>query len=71
MAIRDAKTQGTSQAESLYRQHANIIQDLEEQVIQKEDRSQTNFLSACQAALHASPADLKGVLVASYHILMG
>ena len=33
--------------------------------------SQTDFLSACQAALHASPAELKGILVASYHILLG
>ena len=67
-AIRDAKTQGASQAESLHRQHAKTIQDLEEQVIREEGRSQTNFLSACQAALHASPAELKGPLVVSYHI---
>ena len=71
VVIRNAKTQRASQAESLHRQHAKTIQDLEEQVIQEEGRSQTNFLSACQAALHASPVGLKGVLVASYHILMG
>ena len=47
------------------------MQDLEEQVIQEKGRSQTDFLSACQAALHTSPAKLKGVLVASYHILLG
>ena len=47
------------------------MQDLEAQVIQEEGRSQANFLSACQATLYASPAELKGVLVASYHILLG
>ena len=71
VAIRDAKTWGASQAKSLHRQHAKTIQDLEEQVIQEEGRSQTDFLSACHTALHASPAELKGMLVGSYHILMG
>ena len=45
--------------------------DLEAQVIQEEGRSQANFLSACQAALYASSAELKGMLVASYHVLLG
>ena len=71
VAIRNAETQGASQAGSLYRQNAKTIQDLEEQVIREEGRSQTDFLSACQAALHTSPVELKGMLVASYHILMG
>ena len=55
MAIRDAKTQRGSQAELLHRQHGKVMWDLEEQVIQEEGRSQNHFLSACQAALHASP----------------
>ena len=71
VAIRDAKTRGASQAKSLHRQHGKAIQALEEQVIREEGRSQTDFLSTCQAALHVSPAELKGVLVASYHILLG
>ena len=71
VAIRDAETQGASQAKSLHRQYAKTIWDLEEQVIQEEGRSQMDFLSACQAALHASPVGLKCMLVASYHILMG
>ena len=70
-AIRDAKTWGISQAKSLHRQHGKAIQDLEEQVIREEGRTQTDFLSACQAALHTSPAELKGMLVASYQILFG
>ena len=55
VAIREAETQGASQAESLHRQHAEVIKHLEEQVIQEEGKSQIDFLSACQAALNASP----------------
>ena len=47
------------------------MQDLEEQVIQEESISQANFLSACQAALYASPPELKSALAASHHILLG
>ena len=71
MAIRDAKTWRASQAKLLSRQHGKVIWDLEQQVIREEGRSQTDFLSACQAALHASPAEFKGVLVASFYILLG
>ena len=71
MAIRDAEIQRASQAELLQREHGKVMQDLEEQVIQEEGRSQGDFLSACQATLHASPAELKGILVASYHVLLG
>ena len=71
MAIKEAETWGASQAESLHRQHAEVIKCLEEQVIQEESKSWINFLSACQAALNTSPGELRGVLVSSYHILMG
>ena len=71
VAIREAKTWGASQAESLHRWHAKTIKHLEEQVIQEEGKSQIDFLSTCQAALHTSPVELRGALVASYHILMG
>ena len=57
-AIRDAKTWRASQADSLHRQHAKTIKHLEEQVIQEEGKSQIDFLSACQTALQASPAEL-------------
>ena len=70
-AIREAETQGASQAESLHRQHAKVIKHLEEQVIQKEGKSQIDFLSACQTALNDSAGEPTGALVASYHILMG
>ena len=71
MAMRDAETWGASQAESLHSQHAETIKHLEEQVIQEEGKSQIDFLSTCQTTLHTSPAELRGTLVASYHILMG
>ena len=45
--IRDAETQRASQAKLLHRQHGKVMRDLEEQVIQEEGRSQTDFLSAC------------------------
>ena len=70
-AIRDAVAWGASQADSLHRRHAKTIQHLEEQVIQEEGKSQIDFLSACQAALQASPIELRSALVASYHLLMG
>ena len=41
------------------------------QVIQKEGRSQANFLSTSQAALYTSPPELKSALTTSYHILLG
>ena len=34
-------------------------------------KSQFDFLSACQAVLQASPVELRGMLVASYYLLMG
>ena len=70
-AIRDVKVWRASQAESLQREHGNIMWDLEAQVIQEESRSQANFLSACQATLYTSPLELKSALAASYRILLG
>ena len=69
--IRDVEAWKASQAESLQREHGNIMQDLEMQVIQEESRSQADFLSACQATLYPSPWELKSALAASYHILLG
>ena len=70
-AIRDVETQGAFQADSLHWRHAKTIQHLEELVIQEEGKSQIDFLSACQAALQASPVECRCTLVTSYHILMG
>ena len=70
-AIRDVKPQRASQAKSHLREHGNIMQDLEEQVISEESRSQANFFSACQATLYASLLELKSTLDAAFHILLG
>ena len=40
-------------------------------LLREENKSQLNFLSTCQTALCASPAELCSTLVASYQILMG
>ena len=69
--VRDAEAQGASQADLLQWLHAKSIQCLEEQAIEEESKGQLNFLSACQAALWVSPVELHGMLVASYHILLG
>ena len=62
---------GAYQAGSLQQSHAKTIQHLEEEAIEEESKGQLNFLSACQAALQASPPDLHGALVTSYHVLLG
>ena len=48
MAYKDAEALKASQAELLQKEHGNIIQDLERQVIQEEVRSQADFFFACQ-----------------------
>ena len=55
----------------LQREHGKVMQDLQMHAIQEEGRSQADFLSTCQATLYASPAETKGVLVSSCHILLG
>ena len=70
-AISEVEAQRASQPESFQREHGNFMQELEEQVIWEESRSQADFLSAWQGALYASPPELKSTLVASYHILLG
>ena len=71
MAIRGTEVPGVSQAGSLQQSHAKSILCLEEQAIEKENKSQLDFLSICQTALQASPAELHSTLVASYQVLMG
>ena len=71
MTFRDPEAWGASQADSLHQTHVKSIQHLEAQAIQEESKSQFDFLFACQAAIQASPVEIHGMLVASYHILMG
>ena len=51
MSIRDTEAQGASQDGTLQKSHARFILLLEEQAIEEENKSQLDFLSACQAAL--------------------
>ena len=69
--IRDVEIWGATQVDSLQWRHVKTLQHLEEQVIHEEGKSQVDFLFACQAALQASPVKLRGMLVASHHLLMG
>ena len=68
MTIRDAESQGASQADSLHWMHGKSIQLLEDQAIQS--KSHLDFLFVCQAAIQASPVELDNMLLASYHTLM-
>ena len=70
-AISEVEARRASQAESFQREHGNIMQDLEEQVIWEKGRSQAYFLSACQVTLYTSPPELRSTLATSYHILLG
>ena len=70
-AIREAEAQGASQAGSLQQSHTKTLQCLEEEAIKQESKGQLNFLSACQAALQASPPEFHGMLVSSYQVLLG
>ena len=64
-------TLGASQASSIHQSHAKGIQHLEEEAIKQESKGQLNFLSACQAALEASPLQSCSMLLASYEVLLG
>ena len=60
--IREAESQGASQADSIQQSYAKDIQHLEDEAIEEESKGQLNFLSACQAALRAGPPESCGVL---------
>ena len=70
-AIREAEAWGASQASSIQQSHTKDIQHLEEEAIEEESKGQLNFLSACQAALEASPLKSCSMLLASYQVLLG
>ena len=71
MAIREVEAQRASQVLAIQQSHHRAVQYLKEESIEEERKSHLNFLSTCQAALRASPPEFHGMLVASYHILMG
>ena len=61
----------SSQSTTLHWEHIKLMQELEEQAIREESKSQHDFLSACQAILHHAPQSLKENLTTSYHVLLG
>ena len=69
-AISDTKAQTTYQAMMFQEEHCNYLQGLEEQALREESRSHQDILSSSQAALSCSPQSIRGVLVASYHLLL-
>ena len=71
VVITEEEAQRVSQVVSLQQSHHKTVQYLKVESIEEERKSQLNFLSVCQAALQASPPEFHGVLVASYHVLLG
>ena len=70
-AIREAETWEVSRASSIQQSHAKNVWHFEEGAIEEESKCQLNFLSACQAALEASPPGSCGMLIAYYQVLLG
>ena len=70
-AIREAESQGTSQACSIQQSHAKDIQDLEAEAIEEERRDYLTFLAACSTALRNSPPEACGIMVTPFHLLLG
>ena len=70
-AIDEATALRSSQSVALHREHARLMQGLEEQALEEESKSHHNFLSACQAALYHTPQPLRENLATSYHVLLG
>ena len=68
-AMSEARAWKTSQAVMFHEEHGKYMWDLEEQAFGEESRSHHEVIS-CQAALCHSPQPLRGVLAASYHLLL-
>ena len=61
----------SSRSTTLHWEHIKLMQELEEQAIREESKSQHDFLSTCQAILHHTLQSLKENLTTSYHVLLG
>ena len=51
--------------------HTKDIQHLEAEAIEEEKRDYLTFLAACGTSLRASPPKAHGIMVASFHLLLG
>ena len=70
-AISENTAARSTQSAMLHREHVEHMHQLEEQALHEDNKSCHDFLSACQAALHNAPKQLKDNLFTSYHILLG
>ena len=70
-AISDAKAHTTSQVMMFQEEHCSYLWGLEEQALGEESRSYQDVLSSCQATLHHCQQSIRGVMAASYHLLLG
>ena len=61
----------SSWSATLHWEHAKLMQELEEQALKEQSKSQHDFLSACQAILCHGLQSLKENLTTSYHVLLG
>ena len=69
--IREAESGGTSKACSTQQSHTKDIQHQEAEAIEEEGKDCLTFLTACSAALRASPPEGCGIIVTPYHLLLG
>ena len=70
-AISEAKARTTSQATMLQDEHSRYMWSLEEQAFEYKSRNHHEVLSSWQATLYHCPQLLRGLLAASYHLLLG
>ena len=70
-AISNAEAQTYSQAMMFQEEHSKYLWSLGEEAFEEESRSCHEILSSCQATLYHSTQPLRGVLAASYHLLLG
>ena len=70
-AISENAAARSTRSTILHREHVEHMHQLEEQALSEENKSQHDFLSACQAILCHAPEPLKDNLSTSYHILLG
>ena len=70
-AISKAAALRSSQLVALHREQIRLMQEVEEQALRKESKSQHDFLSTYQTALHHSLQPVKENLATSYHTLLG
>ena len=69
--IREAESSSTSKAHSTQQSHTKDIQHLEAEAIEEEGKDCLAFLTACSAALRASPPEGHGIMVTPYQLLLG